>query len=104
MKLSRGIKNRSTFPFSPWDRPCLAVGTIILLENNLLILRFCSTYHDLDDIVHSASTLTGGLLSVFMLLEQLFKVVPCGLVQDLAGTLSFSLCQTAHDLENLAGI
>ena len=53
---------------------------------------------------HGVYTLTGGLLSEFMLLEQLFKVAPCRLVLDSAGTLSFSLCQTAQDLKNLAGI
>ena len=57
-----------------------------------------------DDNVHGVYNLTGGLLSAFILLEQLFKVAPCRLVQDSAGTLSFSFCQTANDLKNLAGI
>ena len=30
--------------------------------------------------IHGVYTSTGGLLSAFMLLEQLFKVAPCGLV------------------------
>ena len=53
---------------------------------------------------HGVYTSTGGLLLAFMLLEQLFKVAPCWLVRDLAGTLSFSFCQTAHDLKKLAVI
>ena len=55
------------------------------------------------DAVHSVYTSTGGLLSAFMLLEQLFKVAPFGLVRDLAGMLSFSFCQTAHDLKKDSG-
>ena len=35
--------------------------------------------------------------------EQLKKVAPCRLVRGLARTLSFSFCQTANDLKNLAG-
>ena len=54
--------------------------------------------------IRGVFTSNGGLLSAFMLLGQLFKVAPCGLVQDLAGTVSFSLCQTAHDLKNLVEI
>ena len=38
-----------------------------------------------------------------MLLEQHFKVAPCGLVQDSADTLSFSFCQTAHYLNKAKG-
>ena len=38
---------------------------------------------------HGVYTSTGGLLSVFMLLEQLFKVAPCRLVRGSAGMLSF---------------
>ena len=48
-------------------------------------------------------TSTGSLLLAFMLLEQLFKVPPCNLVQDLAGMLSFSFCQMTHDLKVLTG-
>ena len=53
---------------------------------------------------HGVYTSTGGLLLAFMLLEQLFKVAPCGLVRDSAETLYFSFCQMAHDLKNLVGI
>ena len=55
-------------------------------------------------IDHGVFISTGGLLSAIMLLEQLFKVAPCGLVQDSAGMLSFSICQTAHDFFKKAGI
>ena len=54
-------------------------------------------------INHGVYTLTGGLLSAFMLLEQLFKVAPCRLVWDLAGTLSYSFCQSVNELKILVG-
>ena len=39
-----------------------------------------------------------------MLLEQLYKVATCRLVQDSARTLSYSFCQKAHNSKNLVGI
>ena len=65
---------------------------------NLLVNPHIEKITFLSDI-HGVYTLTGGLLSAFMLLEQLFKVAPCGLDRDSAGTLSFSYCQTAHDMK-----
>jgi len=53
---------------------------------------------------HGVYTSTGGLLLAFMLLEQLFKVAPSRLGRDSVGILSFSFCQTAHDLKELVGI
>ena len=53
---------------------------------------------------HGVYTSTCGLLLAFMLLEQLFKFAPCGLVRDSAGMLSFSFCQMAHNLKKLAEI
>ena len=47
---------------------------------------------------------SSGAISAFTLWEQIFKVSPCWLVRDSAGTLSFSFCQTAHDLKDLAEI
>ena len=51
MKLSRGIKNQSTFPFSPWDCPCLAVGTI----KSCLLRKFLSI-ETVSGFIHFEST------------------------------------------------
>ena len=43
----------------------------------------------------------GNNITAFILLEQLFTVVPSWLVQGLARTLSFSFCQMTQDLKIL---
>ena len=58
----------------------------------------------MKNAMHGVNTSTGGLLLAFMLLEQLFKAAPCGLVRDSVGTPSFSFFQTAHYLKYLVEI
>ena len=45
----------------------------------------------------------GDTILVFMLLEQLFKAAPCGLVRGSARIVLLSFCQKAHDLKILVG-
>ena len=68
VKLSRGKKNWSTFPFCPWDTLCLAVGTIIptvicQYSELLMTLSCCGYCHQRYWLLPSAVLSTAKLLS-----------------------------------------